>query len=100
MTTISAIIGQHIDTPPVVPTWRNGSRPRPFEATCYALACQSPSEAPGSAQDAYVALYAIDLTTRCETVECDSTTLDSLAGGVCVGRRSEWTSSTVRWRMC
>ncbi|MCH8817368.1 MAG: protein kinase, partial [Chloroflexi bacterium] len=84
-----AIIGQHINTPPVAPTWHNGKCPRPLEALIMRLLSKDPSERPESAQDAFNALDAIDLTMRGETVEREATSLDSLAGGVFVGRQAE-----------
>ncbi|MDA1256673.1 MAG: protein kinase, partial [Chloroflexi bacterium] len=84
-----AIIGQHINTPPVAPTWHNGDCPRPLEALIMRLLSKAPSERPESAQDVYNALDAIDLTARGETVERESNSLDSLAGGVFVGRQQE-----------
>ena len=84
-----AIISQHINTPPVAPTWHNGSCPRPLEALIMRLLAKDPSERPDSAQDVFNALDAIDLTARGETVERDASSLESLAGGVFVGRQAE-----------
>lgn len=84
-----AIISQHINTAPVAPTWHNGDCPRPLEALIMRLLAKDPSERPDSAQDAFNALDAIDLTIRGETVERESTSLESLAGGVFVGRQAE-----------
>jgi serine/threonine-protein kinase len=84
-----AIIGQHINTPPVAPTWHNGRCPRPLEALIMRLLAKDPSERPESAADVFNAFDAIDLTARGETVEREGTSLDSLAGGVFVGRQAE-----------
>ncbi|MDA0578754.1 MAG: AAA family ATPase, partial [Verrucomicrobia bacterium] len=84
-----AIIGQHINTPPVAPTWHNGHCPRPLEALVMRLLSKDPTERPESARDVYNALDAIDLTARGETVQRDANSLDSLAGGVFVGRQRE-----------
>ena len=84
-----AIIGQHINTAPVAPTWHNGDCPRPLEALIMRLLAKDPSERPESAQDVSNALEAIDLTARGETVEREGTSLESLAGGVFVGRQAE-----------
>ena len=51
-----AIIGQHINTPPVAPTWHNGQCPRPLEALIPRLLAKDPSERPGSASDVLAAL--------------------------------------------
>jgi tetratricopeptide (TPR) repeat protein len=84
-----AIISQHINTPPVAPTWHASDCPRPLEALIVRLLSKDPSERPESAQDVYNALDAIDLTSRGETVERQTNSLDSLAGGVFVGRQAE-----------
>jgi len=84
-----AIIGQHINTPPVAPTWHNGNCPRPLEALVMRMLAKDPAERLESAQDVFNALDAIDLTARGETVERDANSLESLAGGVFVGRQVE-----------
>ncbi len=87
-----AIIGQHINTPPVSPTWHNGDCPRPLEALVMRLLAKHPSERPESASDVLSALDTIDLATRMEqpAAEADEAhALDSLAGGVFVGRQRE-----------
>ena len=53
------------------------------------LLSKDPSVRPESAQDVFTALDAIDLTTRGETVEREANSLESLAGGVFVGRQAE-----------
>ena len=95
-----AIIGQHINTPPVAPTWHNGQCPRPLEALIMRLLAKNPSERPQSATDVLSALEAIDLATSGEQPAGDvddsrapwagsGHSLDSLAGGVFVGRQRE-----------
>jgi tetratricopeptide (TPR) repeat protein len=84
-----AIIGQHINTPPVAPTWHNGTCPRPLEALIMRMLAKDPAERPDSAQDVFNALNAIDLAARGETVEREANSLESLAGGVFVGRQAE-----------
>ena len=37
-----AVIGQHINTPPVAPTWYNGQCPRPLEALVMRLLAKNP----------------------------------------------------------
>ena len=87
-----AIIGQHINTPPVAPTWHNGQCPRPLEALIMRLLAKDPSERPESATDVLSALDAVDLAEGVEQ-PADSVdaahSLDSLAGGVFVGRQRE-----------
>ena len=87
-----AIIGQHINTPPVAPTWHNGQCPRALDALILRLLAKDPSERPQSATDVLSALDAIDLTGSVEqpVAAVDEThSLDSLAGGVFVGRQRE-----------
>ena len=56
-----AIIGQHINTPPVAPTWHNSQCPRPLEALIMCLLAKNPSERLESATDVLSVLEAIDL---------------------------------------
>ncbi len=84
-----AIIGQHINTPPVAPTWHNGQCPRSLEALILRLLAKDPSERPQSASDVLAALDGLDLTTTAESSMEEAQPLDSLAGGVFVGRQRE-----------
>jgi tetratricopeptide (TPR) repeat protein len=92
-----AIIGQHLHTPPVAPTWHNSACPRALEALILRLLAKDPSERPESAADVLTALEGTDLRDVAETplgkggmrgVD-DAHALDSLAGGVFVGRQRE-----------
>jgi len=89
-----AIIGQHINTPPVAPSWHNGQCPRQLEALIMRLLAKDPSERPESATDVLSALDAINLSEGppLETGDggvSDPHALDSLADGVFVGRQRE-----------
>ena len=90
-----AIIGQHINTPPVAPIWHNGQCPRPLEALILRLLAKDPSERPSSATDVLAALDGLDLTEPVVEAQGlaplpgDAHALDSLAGGVFVGRQRE-----------
>ena len=87
-----AIIGQHINTRPVAPTWHNPTCPKPLEAMILRLLAKDPAERPPSARDVLTALDSIDLVTKTEspaTTEEDVNALDGLAGGVFVGRQRE-----------
>ena len=89
---VVAIIGQHINTPPVTPTWHNSRCPRPLEALIMRLLAKNPSERLESANDVLSALDAIDFAASVEqpAVGVDEAhALDSLAGGVFVGRQRE-----------
>ena len=84
-----AIIGQHINTPLVAPTWHNAQCPRPLEALILRLLAKDPSERPQSATDVLAALDGLDLTATAESSVDEAQPLDSLAGGVFVGRQRE-----------
>ena len=84
-----SIIGQHINTPPVAPSWHNGQCPRPLEALILRLLAKDPQERPASATDVLAALDGLDLTAVAEASVEESQPLDSLAGGVFVGRQRE-----------
>ncbi|MFQ6029064.1 MAG: serine/threonine-protein kinase PknK, partial [Dehalococcoidia bacterium] len=87
-----AIIGQHINTPPVAPTWHCPECPRPLEALILRLLAKDPNERPESAADVLAALDGVDLTVSVETIAPptdEAHALDSLAGGVFVGRQRE-----------
>ena len=61
-----AIIGQHINTPPVAPTWHNTQCPRALDALILRLLTKDPSERPESAADVLTALEGVDLTIAAE----------------------------------
>ena len=85
-----AIIGQHINTPPVAPTWHNADCPRSLDALILRLLAKDPSERPESAADVLSALDAIDLVVDVGGPGLEQEhSLDSLAGGVFVGRQRE-----------
>jgi len=87
-----AIIGQHINTPPVAPTWHRNDCPKPLEALILRLLAKNPAERPESATDVLTALESIDLSISTPSEEespDEAHILDSLAGGVFVGRQRE-----------
>ena len=85
-----AIIGQHINTPPVSPVRHKSDCPRLLEALILRLLAKGPAERPESATDVLSALNSIDLSATVEQrPEEESPSLDSLAGGVFVGRQQE-----------
>ena len=87
---MEGIIGQHISTPPVAPIWHSSSCPKPLEALILRLLAKDPSERPDSAADVLTALESIDPTAVSdEAVSDKANVLDSLAGGVFVGRQRE-----------
>ncbi len=87
-----AIISQHINTPPVAPTWHNADCPRSLEALIMRLLAKDPSERPETAADVLRALEAIDVDAVGEETESraeEEPSLDRLAAGVFVGRQKE-----------
>ena len=80
------IIGQHINTPPVAPTWHNDQCPRALDALILRLLAKNPAERPDSASDV---LSALDADVRAGFKPApteDAHALDRLAGGVFVGQ--------------
>ncbi len=73
-----AIIGQHINTPPVAPTWHNSECPRQLEALILRLLAKNPNERPASAADVLAALDAMDLTATSDDSIVEAQLLDSL----------------------
>ena len=57
-----AIIGQHLNTPPVAPTWHNSEVPGGLEALILRLLEKDPTSRPASASEVMAALESIDLT--------------------------------------
>ena len=87
-----AIIGQHINTPPVAPSWHNSSCPKPLQALIMRLLAKDPGERSDSAADVLRALETIDTRAIVEEAEPgpdEGPSLDSLAAGVFVGRQQE-----------
>jgi tetratricopeptide (TPR) repeat protein len=89
-----AVIGQHINTPPVAPTWHRPDCAKPLEALVMRLLAKDPAQRPESATDALAALDALDLRqpavlSATQPEPGESRSLESLAGGVFVGRQKE-----------
>jgi tetratricopeptide (TPR) repeat protein len=84
-----AVIGQHLHTPPVAPSWHNAQCPRDLEALVLRLLAKDPEQRPASAAEVLTALEKVDLSAVAERAEEESRSLDSLAGGVFVGRQRE-----------
>lgn len=85
-----AIVGQHINTPPVAPTWHNPQCPKQFEALILRLLAKDPLQRPATAGDVLTALESIDAATvEMDAVGRQYLGLEALAAGVFVGRRQE-----------
>jgi class 3 adenylate cyclase len=87
-----AIISQHINTPPVAPSWHNGAVPRALERLVLRLLAKAPEERPSSAAEVRALLAAVAAgAAPAEEAGQDAqpNPLDRLAGGVFVGRDVE-----------
>ena len=67
-----AIIGQHLNTPPVAPTWHNPDIPPALETLVLRLLEKDASSRPASASDVLDALDAIDVASPGETRSSDA----------------------------
>jgi predicted ATPase/class 3 adenylate cyclase len=83
-----AVISQHINTPPVAPSWHAESCPQDLEGLILKLLAKDPSERPASADEVLKALERIDPGGKAAT-HSDSNVLDRLTLGVFVGREKE-----------
>ena len=63
------IISQHINTPPVSPSWHRPDLPQPLEGLILRLLEKDPNKRPASATDVLRALESINLTAHPEPVE-------------------------------
>lgn len=61
--TPSSVIRQHIETPPVTPTWHNPRCPKPLEALILRMLDKEPSRRPDSAADVIRAIESINPDT-------------------------------------
>jgi class 3 adenylate cyclase/Cdc6-like AAA superfamily ATPase len=84
----SAVISQHINTPPVAPSWHADTCPQDLEDLILRLLAKDPSERPASADDVLATLERIDPAGKAAT-HSDSNVLDRLSLGVFVGREQE-----------
>ena len=86
-----AIIGQHINTPPVSPTWHNSQCPTQLEALILRLLAKDPSERPESAAEVLAALENVDTTEVRELPQetAPALTEDPLYERTFVGRDAE-----------
>ncbi|MEK6323100.1 MAG: protein kinase [Acidobacteriota bacterium] len=87
-----AIISQHINSPPVAPSWHNPEVPQALETLILRLLAKTPVERPESAAEVAKALAAIGSsapTAAERAVQQDAKSLSRLAGGVFIGREQE-----------
>jgi hypothetical protein len=84
-----AVISQHLNTPPVAPSWHNPEVPRALEALLLRLLAKAPEERPGSAAAVREELVAIAAAPGLGVERVEHQTdnpLDALASGAFVGR--------------
>jgi len=85
-----AIIGQHINTPPVSPTWHRADLPAGMESLIMLLLDKNPQKRPASAKDVLQALESIEAGKEKEpTTEAQVPTENPLYRRVFVGREQE-----------
>ena len=87
-----AIISQHINSPPVAPSWHNPEVPQALESLILRLLAKSPEERPASAAEVAKALAAIGSSAPAlaeRAVHQDAKSLSRLAAGVFIGREQE-----------
>jgi len=84
----SAVISQHINTPPVAPSWHAESCPQELEDIVLRLLAKDPGERPASADEVLSLLDRVDPAGKAAT-HSDSNVLDRLSLGVFVGREQE-----------
>jgi class 3 adenylate cyclase/tetratricopeptide (TPR) repeat protein len=84
----TAVISQHINTPPVAPSWHSDTCPQELEDIVLRLLAKDPGERPASADDVLALLERVDPAGKAAT-HSDSNVLDRLALGVFVGREHE-----------
>jgi tetratricopeptide (TPR) repeat protein len=86
------IISQHINTPPVAPSWHNPKVPQALEALILRLLAKAPEDRPGSTNEVAKALEIVASSApevAEPVVQQDAKSLARLAGGVFVGRQQE-----------
>jgi hypothetical protein len=81
-----AIIGQHINTPPVALGWHNPALPQTLDSLIMRMLSKDPAERPESATELLQALEAIDPAEAAAAREEEQGSLDAMSGGVFVGR--------------
>jgi len=90
--TLVAIISQHVNTPPVAPSWHNAETPEALERLILQMLAKEPDERPQSAAAVeqslkVIASSSVEMAQR--PVQQDAKSLARLAGGIFVGRQLE-----------
>ncbi len=84
----TAVISQHINTPPVAPSWVTEHCPPSLEEVILKLLEKDPAQRPANAAEVLAALEKVDPNQKSAS-HSDSNVLDRLARGVFVGREKE-----------
>ena len=90
--TLVAVLSQHVNTPPVAPSWHNADVPRELDGLILRLLAKAPEDRPASAAMVREALAAMSAQVAAPTPAPPAAALnplDRLAGGVFVGRARE-----------
>ncbi|HEY3136332.1 MAG TPA: protein kinase [Blastocatellia bacterium] len=90
--TLVAIISQHVNTPPVAPSWHNAETPEALERLILQMLAKEPDERPQSAAAVELSLKVIassSVEMAQRPVQQDAKSLARLAGGIFVGRQLE-----------
>ena len=86
----TAVISQHINTPPVAPSWNSDRCPPDLEALILRLLAKVPAARPASAKEVLAALQQVDPDAKSAShSDSSANPLDRLARGVFVGRARE-----------
>ena len=86
----TAVISQHINTPPVAPSWNSDHCPPDLEALILQLLAKVPATRPASAKEVLAALERVDPEAKSAShSDSQANPLDRLARGVFVGRERE-----------
>jgi tetratricopeptide (TPR) repeat protein len=84
-----AVISQHINTPPVAPSWLTDRCPPDLEELILRLLAKDPGERPASWVEVLQALERVDPAQKSASHEDGANPLERLARGVFVGRQKE-----------
>jgi serine/threonine protein kinase/tetratricopeptide (TPR) repeat protein len=85
-----SIIGQHINTQPISPTWHRADLPPAFESLIMLLLEKDPEKRPGSAKDVLAALESIEKGDIKESVvETQAQTENPIYRRIFIGRENE-----------
>jgi len=87
-----AIMAQHINTPPVAPSWHNADVPRALETLVLELLAKTPEERPASAaavRERLATIATAPFAVAERAARYDANPLDRLARGIFVGRERE-----------